>query len=105
MDGFPERLRALMDERGIGGNELSRRMPCDAALISRYANGKQPPSPKMAARLDEVLNAGGELAALASRAVLSAVADGQANVGELEAIELARRCTVSDAGEAAVQPA
>src|SRR5260370_11345182 len=76
MDGFPGRLRALMGDRGISGNELARQVPCDSALISRYLHGRQRPSAKMAARLDEVLNAGGKLAALAESASAEAGAAG-----------------------------
>jgi len=55
-----------MAERGISGNALAKRAYCDRALISRYVNGKQPPSVKMARRLDDLLGAGGRLAALAA---------------------------------------
>ena len=62
---FAGALRSHMAERGISGNALARRVPCDKALISRFVNGKQKPSGKLARRLDEVLETGGELAALA----------------------------------------
>lgn len=62
---FPGELRALMAERGVSGNELARRVPCDPALICRYRSGKQPPSAKMAALIDQALSAGGELARIA----------------------------------------
>jgi transcriptional regulator with XRE-family HTH domain len=65
--GFPERLRALMEERGISGRELARRVPCDRAYISLLANGKRHPSRRVAGRLDEILAGDGELAALAAR--------------------------------------
>jgi uncharacterized SAM-binding protein YcdF (DUF218 family)/transcriptional regulator with XRE-family HTH domain len=61
---FGEALRALMGERDISGNALARRVPCDSALISRYVNGKQDPSRRMAQRLDEALGAEGSLVAL-----------------------------------------
>lgn len=64
MGGFADELRALIAARGISGNELARQVPCDPALISRYASGKQQASQKMAARLDDVLGAGGKLAGL-----------------------------------------
>jgi hypothetical protein len=67
MDEFAERLRALMAERGVGVRALARTVPCDPALISRFANGKQPPSPQMARHLDDVLAAGGELIASLGR--------------------------------------
>jgi transcriptional regulator with XRE-family HTH domain len=62
---FAEALRALMDERGISGNSLARRVPCDKALISRFVNGHQQPSAKLAQQLDDVLDADEGLAALA----------------------------------------
>lgn len=64
---FAEALRALMDERAISGNTLARRAFCDKALISRYVNGRQAPSVKMAQLLDGILGAGGDLAACAPR--------------------------------------
>jgi tetratricopeptide (TPR) repeat protein len=64
---FAEALHTLMAGRAISGNMLARRVPCDKALISRYVNGHQAPSASMAARLDELLGADGELAALAVR--------------------------------------
>src|SRR5260370_41969180 len=64
MDGFAEALRALMAERGISGNALARRVPCDKAHISHLKNGQQRPSRRIAERLDEILGAGGKLAAL-----------------------------------------
>jgi transcriptional regulator with XRE-family HTH domain len=58
---FANKLSEVMADRGTGVRDLARRVPCDAALISRYARGLQPPSAKMASRIDDVLNAGGEL--------------------------------------------
>lgn len=65
MNDFPGTLRALMTQRGVSACELARQLPCDPSLISRYRNGRQKPSAKMARRLDEVLGADGVLAALA----------------------------------------
>lgn len=62
---FGEELRALMAGRGISGNALAKQVPCDPALVSRYVNGKQRPSAKMARLIDKALGAGGELAVLA----------------------------------------
>jgi transcriptional regulator with XRE-family HTH domain len=67
MDDFAARLRGLMAERGLSGRALARQMPCDPALISRFINARQQPSAEMAARLDEVLETGGELAGLLDR--------------------------------------
>jgi transcriptional regulator with XRE-family HTH domain len=60
-DGFAERLTALMTARGLGVLAVARRIPCDKAMISRLANGKQQPSDRLARRLDDVLGAGGRL--------------------------------------------
>lgn len=65
MDGFAGALDALMTEHAVSASELARQVPCDRSLICRYRNGKQRPSRKMAGRVDEILSAGGELAALA----------------------------------------
>jgi transcriptional regulator with XRE-family HTH domain len=67
-DAFASRLAALMAERGLGVLALARQVPCDKALVSRLANGRQRPSARTACRLDDVLGAGGELAALAAAA-------------------------------------
>jgi len=63
--GFAEQLGHLMAERGISGNALARKVPCDRSHISLLLNGKRRPSLETAKRLDEILGAGGELAALA----------------------------------------
>src|SRR5258708_6490377 len=97
---FGARLSSLMSERQLGVRALASQVPCDPALISRYANGRQHPSAAMAARLDEILCADGRLAAARadppSRKTRIRPGD------ETEAIALARRCTASDAGETAV---
>src|SRR5260370_35068354 len=62
--GFAEALRALMAERGISVRELARRVPCDKGHVSRLRNGHTRPSVATAARLDEILGAGGKLARL-----------------------------------------
>jgi transcriptional regulator with XRE-family HTH domain len=63
---FAQQLRALMAERGVSGNALASRVHCDKALISRFVNGRQRPSAKLAALLDEALGAGGVLVRAAS---------------------------------------
>src|SRR5580704_13681602 len=65
MDDFAGTLRALMAERGTGVRALARQVPCDHALVSRLSSGRQAPSAGMARRLDEILGAGGRLAATA----------------------------------------
>src|SRR5215831_15265904 len=98
MTGFAVRLAALMARRGMGVRALARQVPCNHALISRYLNGHQAVSPGMAARLDGLLGAGGELVALACPA--------QAGAGageEVAAVDLARLVTASDVGAATVE--
>jgi hypothetical protein len=61
---FSEKLRELMTERGLGLRELARLAPCDSGYLAHMREGRRTPSAKLAERLDEVLDAGGELAAL-----------------------------------------
>lgn len=61
---FGEKLRQLMAERRISQRRLAALVPCDAGYISKLAADRQRPSPELAARLDELLGAGGALAAL-----------------------------------------
>jgi transcriptional regulator with XRE-family HTH domain len=65
MGDFSKTLSALMASGGVSAYELARQVPCDPSLISRYRNGRQKPSAKMASRLDEVLGANGQLSSLA----------------------------------------
>jgi tetratricopeptide (TPR) repeat protein len=100
MDGFAARLAVLMAGRGLGVRALARQVPCNHALISRYLNGHQVPTPGMAARLDALLGAGGELAALAATPSRDGgpVAD-----DEIAALELTRNATASEVGAATVE--
>jgi transcriptional regulator with XRE-family HTH domain len=67
--GFHEALAVLMAEREISGKALARKVPCDPALLSRYVNGKQEPSRRIAGLLDKALDAEGRLVALVPRRV------------------------------------
>lgn len=67
MEDFAGTLRELMAERGAGVRALARQVPCDHALVSRLLSGQQPPSASTAHRLDQILAAGGRLAAAADR--------------------------------------
>jgi hypothetical protein len=100
MDGFAGRLAALMAARGLGVRALARQVPCNHALVSRYLSGRQLPSPGMAARLDVLLSAGGELATLAGSA--GPFLRGAGLDDEVGALELTRRVTASDVGSATV---
>jgi transcriptional regulator with XRE-family HTH domain len=65
---FGERVLALAQARGLSLRELARRVPCDASHLSKVVHGRKRPSLRVAARLDDLLEAGGELAALADAA-------------------------------------
>src|SRR6266567_2064936 len=64
MGEFTDELQRLMSEHGIGVRELARQVPCNPGHISQLRNGQKRPSAQIAKRLDEVLGAGGRLAAL-----------------------------------------
>jgi transcriptional regulator with XRE-family HTH domain len=61
MTDFGAELRRLMAERGLSQNETARRVPCDPGYLSKVAAGAKRPSPGTAARLDDILGAGGKL--------------------------------------------
>jgi hypothetical protein len=54
-----------MTARGVGVRELARMVPRNPGHISNLRSGKARPSPELAATLNERLEAGGTLAALA----------------------------------------
>ncbi|WP_158239636.1 helix-turn-helix domain-containing protein [Streptomyces carminius] len=60
-DDFGGRLRMLLAERGLGLRAAARSLGCDAAHLSRVADGRQRPSLRLALALDELLGAGGRL--------------------------------------------
>src|SRR5690242_8918813 len=94
---FGERMRALLDARGISYRALAARVYQSKSHLNDIANGRKLPTLEIARRLDEVLGAGGELVALAREPIVepSAVADD----AEVEAIELARRIEASDVSD------
>ena len=92
MSDLGSELRRLLAEQGMSLRDLARHVPCDSGNLSKIARGQKRPSPELAARLDEVLGAGGGLAALAP-----AVAPGVLGT-DLDLIELARRAEASDLG-------
>jgi transcriptional regulator with XRE-family HTH domain len=61
---FGRKLVALMDERDLSLREMARRVPCSAGSLSNIVHGREGTSAQMAHRLDQVLDAGGALAAL-----------------------------------------
>ncbi|TDC58579.1 XRE family transcriptional regulator [Actinomadura sp. KC345] len=95
MATFGEKLRDLMAERGISQRRLAKLVPCNDGYLSRVATGERVPSARTAQRLDELLDAGGDLAALLPRAA----APPAALDDEIEALELVRRVAASDVGD------
>jgi transcriptional regulator with XRE-family HTH domain len=94
MSEFGDELRRFMAERGMGVRELARQVPCNPGYLSNLRSGNKRPSQQTAARLDEILDAGGLLVALtagapAGRAGDSAAAvEGAARLGALSAAQL-----------------
>ena len=62
---FGERVLALLEARRLPVREAARRVPCDASHLSKVVHGRKRPSLQIAARLDDLLDAAGELVALA----------------------------------------
>jgi transcriptional regulator with XRE-family HTH domain len=93
---FAQALRALMDERGMSGNALAHRVHCDKALISRFVNGKQAPSAKLARLIDEGTRRS-EWAAEHRRHLVSAYAQaGAPDRAVAEALEVVRVARSAD---------
>lgn len=90
---FSEALKRLMAQRGVGVRQLAGAVYCNPGHLSNLRSGKARPSPELAAAIDERLQAGGVLVALAAT-------DGKPAVvaDEIAAIELARRAEASDVG-------
>ena len=65
MTAFGEHLRRLMAERGMSLHRLAKVVNYDVGYLCKVRNGHKPPSPAMAARVDQALAAGGALIALA----------------------------------------
>ncbi|MFI9757647.1 multiprotein-bridging factor 1 family protein [Streptomyces sp. NPDC051963] len=64
---FGQRVRAALKERRMSIRAASRAMNYDHAFLSRVLAGKQLPSIELAESLDRLLDAGGEVVALAAR--------------------------------------
>lgn len=103
---FAVLMRELMAGQGLSGRGLARRVPCDPALISRLAQGRKRPSARMARRLDEVLGAGGALAAAAAQAVAGTPVPAwraAAGAGDYDEVKRRDMLTAMIAGPLAVQ--
>ena len=66
MTEFGDELARLMGLRCIGVRKLAGQVPCNPGHVSNLRNGRGNPSSQMAARLDELLDAGGALSRLIS---------------------------------------
>lgn len=64
---FGEVMRRLMAERGIALRAPARQVPCDAGYLSKVSHDLKPPSEHVAARLDDLLGADGELVTVRTR--------------------------------------
>lgn len=97
MSDFGTELARLMAARGVGVRQLARAVYCNPGHVSNLRSGRARPSPDLAAAIDELLRAGGALAALvpaAGKRAVPAAAD-----DEIAAIELERRAVASDVGD------
>ncbi len=65
---FGEKLVALMEARGLSAAETARRAGCSAGYLCNVIHGRKRPSARVAAGLDDLLEAGGELVTLAQTA-------------------------------------
>jgi hypothetical protein len=57
-----------MEARGLSAAESARRAGCSAGYLCNVIHGRKRPSRRVAARLDDLLEAGGELVTLAETA-------------------------------------
>ena len=65
---FAEKAVALMEARAMSAAETARLISCSAGYLCNVIHGRKRPSARIVARLDEALEAGGELVALAATA-------------------------------------
>jgi transcriptional regulator with XRE-family HTH domain len=84
---FGARLRQLREARGWSLRQLGRAVPVSHVRVHQLEAGRSMPSPRLAERLDQVLDAGGALAALATATSTD---------GQMDATELLRRVEASD---------
>ncbi|MFD0852899.1 helix-turn-helix domain-containing protein, partial [Actinomadura adrarensis] len=67
MTTFGEKMRALMTQRRMSLRRLESLVNYDKGYLSKVSRDLKPPPEPMAVRLDQALDAGGELVALAPR--------------------------------------
>ena len=76
MTDFAREVRRLMAVRGMSLRALARASSYDPSYLSKVLAGRKPPSPYLAARLDDVLSAGGKISEAAARPVPRPAAGG-----------------------------
>lgn len=92
---FGDMLRRLRTQRGLSYRDLARRATYGKSYLHDLETGRKQPTPETAHRLDEILDADGQLASLVAAAqVATNIAAGAEE--ELDAWELARRVEASD---------
>jgi transcriptional regulator with XRE-family HTH domain len=60
---FGDELIRLLAERKLSQRKIAQQVPCDPGYLSHVIHGQKQPSRKIAARLEELLGAGGRLLA------------------------------------------
>jgi transcriptional regulator with XRE-family HTH domain len=96
MSEFGREVARLLAERGMSLRQAARLTHYDVSYLSKVINGRKAGSPQLAAALDKVLDAGGELAVLAG-------APEKITLADVELIELARRAEASDLGSGTLE--
>jgi transcriptional regulator with XRE-family HTH domain len=92
---FGKRMRQLMAERNLSLRRLAKIVPCNVGYLSRIMNGLKPPSTQVAARLDELLGANGELLALVDGTTAAPpISEELPDLGWAASVEDARRIVV-----------
>ncbi|MBC2876861.1 MULTISPECIES: helix-turn-helix domain-containing protein [Streptomyces] len=92
MSDFADLARRALRDSGYSMKAAARAMNYDAAYLSRVLNGKQNPSAKLAASVDELVGAGGALAATVldddkkSRVTRSAANPSRLDAGTVDAL-------------------
>jgi transcriptional regulator with XRE-family HTH domain len=87
---FPDRMRQLLDQRGVSYRVLAARTFHAKSYLHDLATGRKAPTAEVAKRIDEALAAGGDLAALVRVGAAVRIGD------EIDAVELGRRVAASD---------
>lgn len=95
---FADRVRYLLDERGLTLRSAAASMNYNVSFLSRVLNGRQEPSEQLARALDTLLRTDGELWALVAKPAPVAAFD-----DEEDAWELARRVAASDVGRGTLE--